>query len=348
MLTRPILHLLSVLLVCMAVLTACGPDSFGDRRDMYVRPTALPRVRIDVDWMSRFGRRPSGMTVMLADSTNRNRRTITTNDVDGVDLKIESGKYRTLVYNLSPDEYGSLDFFNTDSYDSLFVILTPVTHNESRSWDDGIKYLGNPEPLAVARDTIDVPKIEYGDSTVYRYLEEPAPVMTTLTVNVRVKGLKFASNLEGNITGMADGYYLSQARSTNGECNMLLDDWKFVTDSLNPKDGVATISIVTFGLPANKSDLERRDSTDTWVTLHFKLVDNKTELTFKYPVGRDFKYIKNSSGHKEYTTELTLDLDLSLHYVPELPQVDPAGDSRSGFDAHVDDWDDGGTEDVIL
>lgn len=347
MLVRQIFRLLAVSLACMAVLSACGPDSFGDRRDMRALPKGTPRVRLDVDWMSRFGLRPTGMTVMLAGDNDR--RSITTNDVDGVDLQIPSGKYRTLVYNQSPDEFGSLDFYDTDNYDSLHVILTPITTETSRAWDDGMKYLGAPEPFAVARDTIDVPEAKYGDSTVYRYLEEPEPVMTTLSVNVRVKGLKFASTLEANITGMADGYYPSQGRSGNGECNMLLDKWKFYKDKEHPDDGVARASIITFGLPYYKSDLEKRDSTDTWVTLHFKLIDGKTDVTLKYPVGRDFKYVTNDAGHIDYTTQVTLDLDLSIHYVPELPPVEPSDDNTSsGFDARVDDWENGGDMDIIM
>lgn len=360
MLTRPIFRLLSVLLVSMAVLTACGPDSFGDRRDMYGISTRSPRVRLDVDWMSRFGKRPTGMTVMMS-GEDKKCRTETTNDVDGTELRLDKGKYGVLVYNLSPDEYGSLDFYKTDSFDSLYVRLTPITR-PNRAWDDSMHYLGPPEPLAIARDTIEITDsmVEtynriarlsdsgHRDTLVYHFLEKPQPVMTTLTVTVRVKGLKYASSLEGNITGMADGYHMMPAKSTDGECNMLLDDWKFHTDSIDPDYGIATTSAITFGLPNCKCDLAKRDSTDTWVTLHFKLVDGKTEITLKYPVGKDFKYIIHDSGHMEYTTELTLNLDLSIHYEPELPKVTPSGDSKSGFDAHVDDWDDGGTSDIIL
>lgn len=54
-------QLASILLSLVAVLLV----SSCDRRDLEVMASEKTNIRLDFDWMTRFGTRPTGMTVML-------------------------------------------------------------------------------------------------------------------------------------------------------------------------------------------------------------------------------------------------------------------------------------------
>lgn len=77
MIRRHTLVWLPTLLVLL-LLTAC------DRRPLEVIVEKDIHVRINVDWASRFGQRPSGMTVRLYPADGSAPITHITNDVDGM------------------------------------------------------------------------------------------------------------------------------------------------------------------------------------------------------------------------------------------------------------------------
>lgn len=361
------------LLSLVVLLTACGPDEFLIRRDMYANVSRSPKVRLEVDWQSLFGTRPTGMTVMMP-GLGGNSFSTSTNSVDGIDLSLNADTYPTLVYNLSPDEFGSMDFHNTDSYDSIHVTLTPITMRANEDWDKDVKYMREPEDLGVALDTIRItPEMvedysaivrqrlsdgytgDRADTVMYVFHETPFPVISKLNVIVRVLGLNNASSVEGNISNMADGFYLTGLHSTYGKGMHLLDNWKASFDRGNSKNGYIRTTISTFGLPHGTENVENRDSTLNYLTLFFKLVDGKTTKEYRYAVGDLFKYVENANGQRNYTTNVTLELDLSIdadsrgNTIPDLPDVKPSGGSSgTGFDAHVDDWEDGGTADISM
>lgn len=364
-----------MLLSLVLLLTACGPDSFLDRRDMYANVTRNPKVKLVVDWMKKCKKKPTGMTVLMPGMKEKSKFCTSTNSVDGIDLNLCADVYPVLVYNLSPDEFGSMDFHNDEDYDSIHVTLTPITMRANESWDKDVKYLREPEDLAVALDTIEITDemtekysavvrqrlsdgipSDKADTVMYVFHETTTPIISTLNVVVRVLGLNNAASVEGNISGMADGAYLTQLHSTSGQGIHLLDKWKGSYDKGSKKDGYITTSINTFGLPhGTEYDLTHRDSTLNYLTLNFKLVDGKTTRTFRYPVGNDFKYVTNENGQYSYTNTVTLQLNLTIdadsrgNDFPSLPDVDPEkGNSGTGFDANVDDWEDGGSQDIIL
>lgn len=360
-----------MLLGLAVLLCACGPDAFLDRRDMYANVTRSPKIRLEVDWMSEFGERPTGMTVMMRGNGGNNFSTVT-NSVDGIDLSLDADSYSTLIYNLSKDEFGSLDFNKADDYDSINVKLTPITLRSDEEWDKGVKYMREPEDIGLALDTITITdemvnnysavirqRLSDGytgdraDTVMYVFHETAYPVISTLNVKVRVKGLSNATSVEGSISGMADGFYMSQLHATYGKGTHLLDNWKGRLDSSKSKDGYITTSIKTFGLPHGTEDVNNRDSTLNYLTLYFKLADGKTTRQFRYPVGNLFKYTNRNNTEINAMVSLVLDLTLEAsdakNPLPDLPDVQPeGGNSGTGFDARVDDWEDGGTSDVVL
>lgn len=360
-----IIRPLSAALLSTAVfLVACGPDAFLDRREMYANVERTPMVRLEVDWLSRFGQRPTGMTVIMPGMSGGNSFSTTTNSVDGIDLHLAVDSYRTLVYNLSPGEFGSMDFHNENDYDSIRVNLTPIQVRATAGWDKDYTYAREPEDIGVALDTITVtPEMterysalvrqrlarglrgDRADTALYVFRETPASVVSKLDVIVRVLGITNALSVEGNITDMADGYYLSQLHTTSTRCVHRLEDWKMYVDSTGAKNGYITTSIKTFGLPHGTEDVAGRDSALNYLNLYFKLRDDSTILQFHYAVGDLFRYVEERHGVRTYTNGVTLELELRINAdthpdVPDIPPDLPDVEDKTGmgFDATVDDW----------
>ncbi len=365
--------LYTALLSVVLMLVACGPDEFLDRRELYATEARVPKVRLDVDWMSRVGKKPTGMTVMMRGTDGTGGMNTSTNEVDSMVLRLDANSYRTLVYNLSPDEFGSMDFHDENDFDSIHVTLTPIQMRSADGWDRDYVYAREPEDIAVALDTITITREmvdEYSaivrqrfangmkgdkvDTTLYVFRETPVPIITTLNVIVRVLGIQNAMSVEGNITDMADGVYLSAGHSTPTTCTHQLSSWNMYTDSTGSRNGYITTSIRTFGLPHGTENVVGRDSTLNYLNLYFKLRDDSTIVQYHYAVGDLFKYGIERNGVHEYTTRVTLELDLIIDAdthpdVPDIPPDLPDVEDRTktGFDATVEDWDEQ-SKDVYL
>lgn len=348
-----------MLITGMSLLSACGPDSFLDRREVYTDDGLTAKVRFDVDWLTRFCSSPTGMTVMAF--PEKGVRTETqTNSVSSTTMELAKGGWRMLIFNLTPDEFGALSFSGLDDYDSLRVSLNEMPSGTSRAWDDGMTYRREPDEIGTATDTIAVTSRMVDDSyrarqtgndtLVYVFNETPRVITTSLNVRVRVKGLKYARSMEGSISGMADGYMLTQHHPVNSGDTHKLSEWSMKLDSPGSADGYATTTIKTFGLPFNDGGtIASRDSTANTLRLYFLLRDGKTTRTYQYNVGHLFHYVTTDGGQRAYTTERTMTLDLIFDEgnIPQLPAVDD-DNKGTGFDAHVDPWDDGGNTNINL
>lgn len=367
--SKTLTRLLGMVLLIGTVLAlgACGPDEFLIRRDMYYNVGRSPKVRLKVDWLSEFGYRPSGMTVLM-DGVNGNRAGETTASVDSVDLRVDADIYPTLVYNLSSDEFGSMDFHNDDSFDSIYATLTPLEDYTNGKWDEGVTYMRQPEDLGVATDTITITdemvddyselvryRLGHGimgdraDTVLYVFYETPKPVVSTLHVYVHIGGIYNAASCSARLDGMADGYRLSRYQATEGTGSHMLQGWSFARDSVGSHSGWMTTTIKTFALPHPTEDTEGRDSTLNHLTLHFNLVDGETTRTYKMKVGNLFQYLTEVDGKKYITRQKTRELQLVIYSDIDLPDVDPNGDNTSaGFDAVVDEWEKGPDTDVTF
>lgn len=354
----------ATLLGVALTVVSCGPDAFLDRREMYANVERTPMVRLKVDWLSRFGQRPKGMTVMMPGMSGSNSFATSTNSVDSLDLRIAADSYRTLVYNLSPGEFGSMDFHDDNDYDSIHVTLTPILARAAGGWDRDYVYAREPEDIAVALDTITITsemtenysaivrrrlaeglRGDRADTALYVFHETPAPVLSRLNIIVRVLGIQNAMSVEGNITDMADGFYLTGRHSTPTRCTHELKEWTMYVDSTGAKDGYITTSIKTFGLPHGTEDVVGRDSALNYLNLYFRLRDDSTIMQFHYAVGDLFKYVDEVAGVRTYTSNVTLELDLRIDAdthpdVPDIPPDLPDVEDKTatGVDATVDEW----------
>jgi hypothetical protein len=348
--------------LALLVLTGCC------RRPIEVIVEKDTHVRINVDWTSHFGERPSGMTVRLYPADGSAPITHVTNDVDGIDVGLTAGTYYLLVFNQTEDEFGSMTFTDMQHFTTAAARAARATLHGNSSWDKGVDYYADPEPIGVAVDTITITPdmVEEGISferyrkgmttnhyhegvATYTYDEVPLPMTSKLNITVHIQGISNMRSVAGYITGMADGFTLYSGQRLNSACVLPLDSWKGAYEDKAANTGVITTSTATFGLPYDKVVLGNRDPEDNRIVLCFTLVDGTTRQ-FSFDVAHYIHYRQVDETvplRDRYAMSLELDLELKapLIDIPILPDVKP-DKQGSGFDADVHPWEDGGTIDV--
>lgn len=366
-------RLLLPLFLLFVLLAAC------EFRPLEVVVDEKVRVRVIVKWQVNFvelyGISPNGMTVMIWPASGGVPIVRTTN-ADHITVLLEPGSYHMLIFNELTDDYAPyLRFYDADSYERMACRATSFTVVAStRAWDAGATYMYTPEEprISVALDTFDItrdmvlqdttifiPFEEYRDNGYVSYRESEHvfeipettwPMTVDLFVRLRIKHRQSLASIEGSISGLADGFYLSQIRRTSetGTIRLNPDQWERIklgddADSL----GLVTTRVASFGLPYGKELLELRDSADNILTLCFGLANDS--LVFRqFKVGKNIKYITPEGREAliRYRQDLrNLELVLDLPDIINLPHVTPAEGAM--FDARVDEWEDGGTLDLI-
>lgn len=379
-----ILNLQFSILAIALLLASC------DRRQLEVMEPTKAQIRIDVDWLTYFGARPHGMTVMVWGDGWERPYTTLTNDVESVKVALDPGHYRLLIFNKSFDEYGSMKFADTDSYDKVAARGRDITQYQNGEWDKDITYMADPEDIGVVVDEFTITEdmlleqvnfypyedwIEqhYGTTRwviepdgTYSMKVEARPQTTKLNVWVQIKGIENMRSITGNISGMADGFYLSQVWRTTDERYMLFetDKWSRQLED-NQQTDYMFYTMPVFGLTHGKEYLAERTEDNNVLKLHVVLRDG-TSRDFTYNVGKIIRY-RGLEENVEAGIDASIDLEANLETIlllelqldlvisvntvdeiPYLPDVDPEPSSKSGFDAQVDPWEDGGTVDVGL
>ena len=352
----PVLRTSYLIVLVLLLLTSCV------RRPLEVYFKKKVKVQVNVDWTSRFGQKPSSMTMVLyKDNDSLYQSYPPSSNVDFRVMELDPGIYKLLVFNQTYDEFSSIYFRDWDHFQTFTARAKPITTRANRTWDANINYMCDPEDIGVAVDEIVITEemvddyytfVDYRQrnnvpgETMFYYNEVVDPMITKLYVRVLVKGFSNMHSLEANISGMSDGFYMSHVDRTQDTGILLLDNWTATPIEGEGDKGWVTTSISTFGLPFGKEAVENRDSTDNVLTLGFLLLDGSV-LPFSYNVGKIMKYIvpkdeslTKAEALREIEVEIILDDPISS---PDLPYVDPSERQASGFDAHVDDWEFGGT-----
>ncbi len=365
-----LMGLMSPIIALLLVFTSC------ERYELEQYYTGKAKVHVDVDWETLFGERPSGMTVMLAKDGDAITFTDITHDVDGYDLELEPGYYKMLVFNRTSGEFGSMRFSQMKSFEQAFT-YAQRQERTTDFWDVNADYMREPENIGCAVDTFTILpemvddqfrfvnwKDKKGDQVdTVNINEVVAPMVTEMYIRVRVLGAKYMSSVIGNISGMADGFLLTQAWRRSERGYHLLDNWQRSPITYEGGDSLKsmayiTTTISTFGLPHGKELNEQRDSTSNYLSLCFTLIDGKQHV-FRYPVGKMIRYRNtdtdpstpsNTRGGFYFSkSDVTLELDLIVDApfynddeVPNLPYAQPSG--TGAFDADVEPW---GDEEII-
>jgi hypothetical protein len=108
--------------------------------------------------------------------------------------------------------------------------------------------------------------------------------------------------------------------------------------------GLITVHIPSFGLPYGKELLSQRDSADNILNFNITLInDSVQQCSFK--VAKDMRYIdpKGREAQIRYRTDLqNIRLEIDLSDIIVMPPI-PIPQGGAGFNAKVDEWEDGGT-----
>lgn len=351
---KPIL-LIALLLLSFA---AC------ERRplEVYEKPVAL--VKVELDWMEHFGQKPHGMMMLVYDETDSLYKAIgPVHEVESQVLSLEVGTYKLVFCNYPEDESFYVARMGNHYYASAraeWMKGHPYSYWEKEAYREA------PEDIGVAVDTItitedmvrsDVRFVEYthrdelnSDTTQFVFPEVPDPMTVKLIVKAKVKRRHSISTIDASISGMADGFYLSQVNRTTDRATFLIpnEEWhraKYGTEA--DSMGVIYAEIASFGLPHGKELLSERDSTDNVLTFHFVLTNDSVQ-DFTYKVGKEIKYLTPTGREAQIRKrqdlhDLKIELDLS-----DVIVIAPTPSTRTGqgFDAKVEDWEDGGAFDI--
>lgn len=360
------MRLLPLLLVLLLAVIGC------ERRPLEVHLQETVSVRIVVKWQVNFvelyGSTPNGMTVMVWGSKSTTPIIRTTNS-DHVTLKLEPDTYRMVIFNELMDDYAPyVGFFDVNSYDS--ISQRAAVYSATRA---GGQWMYTPEDprIAVAVDTFKVtPEMVLQDSTtfvpyeeykengyssykesehVFEIPETPWPMTVDLYVQLKFRNRHSIRSVNGTISGLAEGFYLSRiVRTTeSGIIRFNPDYWdrnKFGDEDDNL--GVMTTRLATYGMPFGKELIEERAPADNILNLDIELY-NDSVIHRTFEVGKLIHYIKptGEEARIRYRQDLQhLRLIIELPDTIDLPYVLPPG--GAGFDAVVDEWEDGGIFDI--
>lgn len=366
---------LGMVLCLVAVLSSCK------REPLELYYTGKATVNVFVDWESRFGEKPTGMTIMLAKDGDTITYTDITNHVDEYTIELEPGTYKMLIFNNTTGEFGSMRFGKTNSFNDIYAYAAQLKRMND-FWDVNVTYMQEPEAIGCVVDTFTVlPEMTDGEPRFVYYkdkvpnefeglnlFETVEPMTTELYVRVKVIGINYMASVIGNISGMADGFLLSQAWRRPNSGYHLLDNWTKVTapntarettradeveeDYSIAKVGYIATKVRVFGLPRGKELLSERSDVSNLLTLCFTLIDDK-QCVFRYPVGKEIKYRERDVGEYFGKADVSLELDLLLEApfyedpeVPNLPYAQPKG--TGAFDAEVSPWGEEETIDIPM
>ena len=356
-------------LLCLAfVATLCASC---ERRPLEVMLGVDVRVRLVVDWdtnyVAIYNQHPNGMTVIVWGSDGSPARVTSVNGTT-VDLSLPPDTYHLIVHNETPQDFAYQTFHDYHDYHAM--AMRSNRFSSVRAWDAHIDdYVQYPDPVGVTAAQFVVTDEMVGNDTiifvwydewvhhgfdhykvptrVYTIPEVAWPMTVNLAIRAKVRRPQSIASIEGAISGMAEGFYLSRVHRTSetGTLRLVNDNslhWSLETRG-EPQDSTGYIhfTIPSFGLPLGRELLEQRRDSDNMLALHFTLTDG-TVVDTTYAVGRQIRYITPEGREAEirYRQDLynlRLELDLSDEVV--LPPSD-GGDGNAGFDADVDRWDD--------
>ena len=332
-------------------------------------------LQITYDWMSKYGDRPDGMTLMLAHDGDVISYYDVTHNIDLTSMRANSGTYLLTTMNKSFGEYSTVNFYNRASHNDIQVKSKTYYVQSENFWDNGRTYLEQPEKIGVGIDTFKVSNVI--DSLVfYDYRDEATPdtihlkrhvvvepMTTTLWVRVKVRGISYMRAMEGYVTGMADGFYMNQRWRTTEVGTLKLENWTRDTEyeqarrraEGDPEENVGWMlcNVETFGLPHGRELLKDRVPESNYIMLHFTLLDGRT-VDFAYHVGKNIRY-EGDDGTLEvfFQADVALELDLVIDApfyedseVPLMPYSQPEGSGQ--FDAEVEPWGDDENVDVPM
>lgn len=359
----------------------------GCRRDLYVVTEHPKQIELITDW-SLATQKPGGMTwwFIRNDHSGYNRHE-TTAAVTHTWIGVARGQYTGIVFDYSPAEYSHQGFVEMTTPESALMLLSPAADQPRTELAlvgrnavpegmtdipmmtaDGETFMvsANPENINVA--TLEGIEVQTGSDDDYIPYEDrnktvdveniqtiyakPEPIVWKIRVVVHVKNIDRLYTVRGSVAGLADGSWLASKRNTSSRCLQILDSWKITAPDV---EGYITAEQTCLGLPdveMSASPVYARGGVPQpaseaaaydkllRLNLSFLMRDNKTKVDYHYDLGEDDVTVYDDQ-------RLILIRIPSTHPdCPDLPEVE--GDGKTGFDADVSDWEEGGHSDTTF
>ncbi|MBQ6964221.1 MAG: DUF5119 domain-containing protein [Bacteroidaceae bacterium] len=339
-----------------------------ERRPLEVIVESRVRVKIVINWQVNFteiyNEAPNGMTLMLW-GVNTGTRVMESVNGSSVSVMLVPDTYHLLIFNDRVEEFQPyMSIYDAQSFENIAMRLSHYTRG-----NDALPYIYYPDPIGVAVDTFDITQDMVASDTsifvpyhsdiekeltdyhvserVYEIPEVATPMTVTLYIKAKVKHRQSLKSIEASISGMAEGFYMSQIYRTRETGTIELDPngWEFYTEGEESDSmGLIVNKTVTFGLPHGKELLAERNPEDNVLTFRITLAnDSVQECVFN--VGKDIRYLtpEGREAQIRYRQDLhDLKLELDLRDVIVMPPIDNPR-TNAGFDAKVVEWEDGGT-----
>lgn len=344
-----------IILGIIALITVVFSAVSCDHKDLcYYHPHVAP-VKIKVDWEKANGKDIDGMTAYLfakQDDQQTINTTITTHQVNEIKFDLLQGKYDVAVFNGTPEEYTTLQFFDLTDYNDASVQAAEIsvpewyTKYNVKSNDKYIAYQpewiarGYSQDITVTQEMVELAEEEYINngftlaSRTVTLVDEVVPDTLTCRFHVKIEltGIDNYYQSRAVITGMSLGKHIFSMDPLNETVSHYagLEVWKLVSGTLSSDNkGVVEGDIVCFGLPKGKEGT--LSAEDVKITIEILLVDKKTIITAEAPLNIGHLIRRDSLSNNLYMTE-------AIVFPIELPYVKPEDGTEGGFGIGLDDW----------
>lgn len=338
-------------LACYALVCACILTASCVRRELTYDYRPWCNLRVNVDWSS-FGQTPTGMTLIFFPEDGSAPLTFITTQTVSTTAELQAGRYDILVFNQSPQEFGTLEFRGMDRYETVEIVARERDSKGYFDQTEGEKTVHEPERVGIGRlEGFEVTR-EMVNQSMEQYAQKrtdetasitlhPECILSKASVRVKVKGIHNVRAVRGLMSGWAEGHWATQGKPNDGKVSHLLEDWQIVHDKTDYSFGEVVIAFNTFGLPAPSTLAQTNGgSGNNRLHLSFLLVDNKTVKEFAFDVSDRIE------ASEEEELALVVEIGTSLagdrpeDKPVEIEDVKPENGSEGGFDATVDDWGD--------
>lgn len=365
------------LLVLALLMTVVGCQ----RRPLEVLIGTTARVIIQVQWDVKIDTyaaadpdlaKPTGVTLYIF-RDGEFYKSMTTSNVDEIEVQLERGTYKMYLIGQSPEEYWRMEFQNMTDYGRAASRLrenTTATWAARKSGDEvvvenpEILYTGVSEEFEITEKMTEDYQYYYTNLTKLRraaqnntkgdndtksddetFLEErvdyytiriPIPASNAVSqfeVSIYARNVDLLQALRASTSGMARALIITPDVTDGESAIQMIREWKLVMDDEENRIGHLDGIVTSFGLPGGAVPSPDRDPS---LNVSALMVDGSTVADFTFQVGDLIKMLDPTPGYKHL-------FRLVLGSVEEpamvLPIVKPE-ESGGGFTAGVVDWDD--------
>ena len=362
--------MIMTLIPVLTLLAAIGCQ----RRPLYYVDEPGVKVIVKVLWKVQAypeGMRPSGITLYFF-RDGKYYMQQTTADVDSCVVQLEPGKYKLYMITQSPEEYGMMQFQDMYDFDKASVSVAETKTKWYTKADDEM-LIGNPEIMSagvsdefevtddivenyqhythllkeriadMTKAAVDEKIVEYETMVNYYTIRVPVypkSIVSQYWVTAYSSNADALLSVRASTTGMARTFMLTQDKTADEEATQFITQWSLTMDDPDRRIGHIDGKITTFGYPRGEMPSPLRDPALNISTL---LVDNETVEDFVFYVGDKITSEEPPTG---YRSLYRLILGSVEEPAIELPDLEPA--RESGFDATVEDWEEGETIEIPM